>query len=345
MDDTLDIEALRQSIRDVLATEAASERVHRHYDSGEAFDASLRRNAQELGWASLGVSEANGGLGLGLPALAALYEELGRGPAPLPLEPTLIVAQALDAAAPGQGQDAALGAIVAGEKLAAFALDCTWQAGADGQVTGTVAHIVDGAAADLFLLCAADGKALLVERGAAGVNVEAHPAVDHTRSFATVTLAGARPVALDIDLPALLDHAALAIAADSMGGASEIFARTIEYLKTRVQFGKPIGSFQALKHRAADHQLRLKHASAVLSAAVGALGTARQSSLLALAKATCADVYATIADDAVQLHGGIGYTWEQDCHIFVKRARTSQMIYGDSLWWLDRAADLLVEAA
>jgi alkylation response protein AidB-like acyl-CoA dehydrogenase len=140
----------------------------------------------------------------------------------------------------------------------------------------------------------------------------------------------------------LIDHAALALACESNGAAQTIFDKTIEYMKTRTQFDKPIGSFQGLKHRVATHKVKMEASKAATRAAVQHVVTNDEGSKWAsIAKFSACDTYEAVAYDAVQLHGGIGYTWEHDCHLFLKRAKLNQQLFGDTQWHRDRTATLL----
>ncbi|MFV3075512.1 acyl-CoA dehydrogenase family protein [Niveispirillum fermenti] len=345
MSDAIDLAELRQEFRAVLDAETDAGRVRRHVHDGGAFDAALAATVAGLGWAGLGIAEADGGLGLGLPALAVLYEELGRGPACLPLPSTLLVADALKGA-PDAVRAQWLPLLASGEMFATLALDLDLPPG--DRITARVPHVLHGDAAGLYLLATTDGRHLLLPRQAAGVTVTPTPAVDRTRGMAVLDLHEAPVLAVPVDGSALCRHAALAVACDSIGGAEAILDKTIEYLKIRTQFGQPIGGFQALKHRVANHKLRLESARALVAMAVqvaGEDGGARSLGLAHLARAQAADAYVTIADDAVQLHGGIGFTWEHECHHYLKRAWLNRLLFGGEDAALDRAATLLTESA
>ena len=344
MSEAIDMEDLRTGIRDVLDAEASSERILRHYDGDASIAADLRRIAADLGWAALGVPESHGGLGLGLCGLAVLYEELGRGPAPLPLLPTMVVADVLARSGSADLQARWLPVLAGGATFAALAFDgrATFAA---GQVSGRFEHVVDAVGAALLLIPAGDGY-VLVEADQPGVAITPLPAVDRTRTLATITLTDATGATVAVDAEALATHAALGVAADCVGGAAAILAKTIAYLKVREQFGKPIGSFQALKHRIADHHLALELAQSLMATAIAAAdGGTDGHALAALARVTAAETYAAIADDAVQLHGGIGFTWEHDCHLYLKRARMNEMLYGNAERHLDSAAAHLMGQA
>ena len=347
MSDDIDLEELRASIRDVLDVEASGERVHRHYDSGAAFDPALAQTVAALGWTALALPERDGGLELGFGAAALLYEELGRGPAPIPMLPTLLSAEAIAKGGDDAQRAAWLPPFAGGEQFAAVVLDPpTGLTAQDDRLSGNCGLVADGAGASLFLVALDDQRAALIAAGAPGVAIERQPAIDRTRSLALLSLDGAQYESLPIDLDSLRAHASLAVACDSIGGAAAILERTIEYLKVRVQFGRPIGSFQALKHRIANHQLALEVARAMVTRVVALhAGGHGAAGIAALARVNATETYAAIADDAIQLHGGIGFTWEHDCHHYLKRARMNEMLHGNAETLLDRAAIALTGVA
>ena len=359
-----ELEALRNGIRDVLEREATRDRVQSFVAGGLTLDGPLWAKASELGWLALAIPEDHGGLGLDFAGLAILYEELGRFVAPLPLVGTMLVAEALATAGSPEQQALWLPRIAAGEVPASLAVHCPAAAGVSmarvgGMLTlsGHAGDLIEGAAARLLLIAAteADGtpRHILLEPEADGVDVVFEPTMDQTRHLAHVRLdntlipAGRLlPGSGEMLNEALLTHAALALACDAMGGAAAIFEQTVDYLKIREQFGKPIGSFQALKHRCADHKVALEASSAVAreAAAKRAAGAPDAALYAAMAKFYACDVYATIATDAVQLHGGIGFTWEHPCHLFLKRAKLSEALFGTAAAHADRAANLLLAA-
>jgi alkylation response protein AidB-like acyl-CoA dehydrogenase len=194
---------------------------------------------------------------------------------------------------------------------------------------------------------------LIVELAADDVAIQINKTADETRSFGTLVFEATR-IAADrilagttIGLPleiALANHAAIGIAADAAGGSEAVLDLTLEYLRTRQQFGRPIGSFQALKHRCANHKLAMVASSALLDEAVSVAASGGDARIEAsAAKAYASDVYAAVASDAVQLHGGIGFTWEYVCHLYLKRAKLDQAMFGSSGFHFDRVAAALVE--
>jgi len=363
-DDT-DLEALRTGIRDVLEREAACDRVQAFVAGGSPFHTELWASAAALGWPALPIAEAHGGLGLDFTALAVLYEELGRFVAPVPLVGSMLVAEALAQGGSPEQQAAWLPRIASGETPAALALDCAQSFGEvrltrNGSMltlSGHAGDLVEGGAAKLLLIGAAEADGtphyVLVEPEADGVSVVVERTADQTRHLAHADFKETQlPAARLLHGPArsladtLLSHAALALACDALGGAAAILDQTIEYLKIREQFGKPIGSFQALKHRCADHKVALESSGALVREAVAKQAAEAPDAPLfaAMAKFQACDTYAAIATDAVKLHGGIGFTWEHPCHLYLKRAKLNQALFGTCAAYADRAAELLMAA-
>lgn len=361
-------DALRDSVREVLGRESDSARLHHFVDGDRLLDEALWREAGALGWAALAVPEVFGGLALSAIETSAVFEEIGRALAPIPLLGSHLAVRALTLAGSAALQDAWLSRLATGELRAAAAAPfasrgapapLAKQVGDHVIVEGLVANVLQGGEADLIIFPArletGETKFLAVEPARDGAALQVERTQDRTRHLASLHLAGLR-LPLDrllnacpaSDLArALQAEADLALAADSVGGADVIFERTIDYLKTREQFGKPIGSFQALKHRCADHKVALA-ASAAVTREAGRLladGAASAPLMCALAKAYAGEIYAKVAEDAVQLHGGIGFTWEHDCHLFLKRAKLNQALFGTTAVAYDLAADLLLNAA
>ncbi|MBB3925844.1 alkylation response protein AidB-like acyl-CoA dehydrogenase [Sphingobium jiangsuense] len=356
MSGTIDIEELREAIRGVLSDRSGGA-IDIPGDEGRGLDRALWGEMAGLGWLGMIVPQAHGGLGLGLEHLAVLYEELGRELASVPVLPTMLAAAAIARHAGPETQARWLPALAAGGCLAAFALprDAPLPLlDARGALAGEVDHLLFADCAGLLALPVRAGEGqmalVLLPTDAAGVTVARRPLVDLTRSAGRVTLDGARVEdghllgLAEADWAALLDHAAMALACDAAGGAEALLERTVDYLCMREQFGRPIGSFQALKHRVADWKVRIeavkvlaRHAAALVEA-----GAADASAMASGAKAHGCDVYAAFAGDAVQLHGGIGFTWEHPCHLFLKRAKLSQQLFGGPAMHRDRVARLAI---
>jgi alkylation response protein AidB-like acyl-CoA dehydrogenase len=350
MTELLDLGELREAVRDVLANRRG-DTFDIPGDEGRGLDRALWTEMGQLGWLGLAIPEAHGGLDQGIAHLGVLYEELGRELASVPVLPTMLVAAAIAR----HGDDAArarwLPAIGVGDCLAAIALPGEGGEAslANEAVSGTLDHVAFGDVADLLAVPvrAGDATALaLVPADAPGLTVTQRPVVDLTRSMARVTLAAVQPAAvLTIDRAgwdALADHAAMALARDAVGASAALLERTVDYLKIREQFGRPIGSFQALKHRAADWKVKVEAATALArhtAALLDESGVA-VSATASEAKAYACDTFAALAGDAVQLHGGIGFTWEHPCHLFLKRAKLSQQLHGSATAHKERAARL-----
>lgn len=356
MSEIFDIVELRDAIRDVLG-DRAGEGVAIPGEEGRGLDRALWREMAGLGWLGLAIAEEHGGLGLGLSHLAVLYEELGRDLASVPVLPTMLAATAIAAGGKAEVQAQWLPRIVSGECLAAIKLPD--EAGIaelsiGNRVDGVVDHVIFADVATLLLIPVRTGfgtALALIDPSASGVAVTPRPIVDLTRTMGRIVLENVEvDPAMLLTLDArqwdmLADHAAMGLACDAVGGASVLLDRTVEYLKIREQFGRPIGSFQALKHRAADWKVKIeattalaRHAAALLEA-----GAANASAVASGAKAYACDIYAAFSGDAVQLHGGIGFTWEHPCHLFLKRAKLGQQLFGSSAAHKDRAAHFAFE--
>lgn len=364
MDETIDLGALREGIRDMLAVECPRELVVRHAQQGDGIDRALWAKAVKLGLTLTTIPEENGGLGLGLEAAALLHEEAGRAAAPLPLLSCTLAVECLIGSTSGAQRDqwlpriaeGAVIAIAAPTAIAATAVSIS-QSGNTIVLDGEVRDLLDGADADLALLTAKDAAGrtyrVMIDIAADGVVPSRETLWDRSRSLSHLAL---EKLALPADRAwltseetetTLVNHAAVALAADSLGGQEALLELTIEYLKTRQQFGRAIGSFQALKHRVADHSTRLEGGRWLYRSAVSALasgldfGPAEASS----AKAHLASDYAELGRDATQLHGGIGFTAEYPCHVYMKRALLNEQLFGSSAYHVDRAAATILAGA
>ncbi|NKZ12458.1 acyl-CoA/acyl-ACP dehydrogenase [Mycolicibacterium septicum DSM 44393] len=298
------------------------------------------------GWVGLDASEEAGGAGATFAEVAVICEELGRAAAATGyLGGAVLAIGALNALQPNESRDALLQAVVAGNTRAALALPgagepapfdlATTRLG--WRVHGRAAFVPDAAGARRLLLPArdADGVAVLVDVAAEapGLTVTEQPVLDETRSLATVTAEG---VEVDEDavwrfdgepeagLVALTERAALAVACDSLGVAQAMLDTTVSYTGVRRQFGRPIGSFQAVKHACADMLVRISVARQLVNAAI-----AEPTPLtVSMAKANATEAAVEVAGKAMQLHGGIGYTWESGVHVYLKRAALNRSLFG-----------------
>jgi alkylation response protein AidB-like acyl-CoA dehydrogenase len=318
---------LRAAVRDVAADRCTPARVREVIDNADAYDAELwSLVAGELGLVGIAVSEAGGGMGGSFVDAAVALEESGAALFPVPLLTSVVAAVALDRA----GASDVVGPVAAGERTAALVVAPDVTVG-DGSLTGTAHHVIDGHHADVLVVSTHDGL-FVVEASAA--TVVGAPSLDMTRWLATVTFDGA-PAQQIADADAAsrsVDLMRVALAVEVMGGARYCVNSTVDYLKTRVQFGKPIGSFQALQHRASDLAVDLESAaSTAYYAAWAAADSPEELPVVApLAKSVCADAAYRIASETIQMHGGIGFTWEHDAHLYFKRATATKALLGDS---------------
>lgn len=363
-------EQLRAAVRRFCAEHFDEPTVRRLMESDPPFDAKTwQRLGSELGVLGLSVPEADGGVGGTLVDQAVAVEELGATLACGPLFGTVFLAiPALVAASAGPVRNGVLEALVEGRRTAAFAvadragaLDQTVtvrasRAGDDWTLRGTVARVVDAGAADDLLVAAAsdDGLGLYaVEAAAPGVTRTALLVVDLTRPQATITLsdAHARLVAGPDEAPRVIQHAlqvgSALLAAEQVGAAQHMLDVAVQYAKQRVQFGRPIGSFQAVKHRLADVMVDLEHARSTAQHAVWALtdGSDDPALVASIAQATCSAAFCRIAADAIQTLGGIGFTWEHQAHLYFKRATTDAALLGTAEQHRARVADIVLDTA
>jgi alkylation response protein AidB-like acyl-CoA dehydrogenase len=343
--DQATLDALRESVAGVLTEQCGSTELHAFIDGKNALDRLLWDQAGCLGWLGLGIPEQFGGLGMGAPGLAILHGELGRQSAPGPYIATLSAAQTIVETGGDDIRQRWLPRLASGEISAAVpaALDGRSLRRSGASVSGTLRCL--GAADAALVLAPVDDDWMIIDL--AGAEVTVAPMWDRTRDVIDVHLKGASPVGV---LPeaagaraSLTRAMALAIAADSAGGARCITERTIAYMKTREQFGQPIAGFQALKHRAADLTTKLAVADEMVRHAVERTVTDEPDAELwaTLAKSEVTEACVFITTDCVQLHGGVGFTWDFDPHIFLKRARLNEVLIMANTALRDQAATAL----
>ena len=315
-------------------------------------DAALWRRGVELGWVGLGVPEDLGGADQGLVELCLVAEELGRAIAPGPVAESALVALAA-ARADSEEHRALASALVAGEVRASL--------GTHGSVTGTRLDdvvVLDGrltavqsASAVDWLLVAAeiDGSPTLVLVGAALAETRRLQTLDETRAWYEVTLADVRVPAFHVmaGVDWLLAAAAVLTAADALGAGERLLEMTVEHVKVREQFGRPLGSFQSVKHKAADMLASVKGARAATYYAAMALDAEATDGTLAasVAKAFTAEAMSSLAGEALQTHGGIGFTWEHDLHLYLRRLKVDEVLFGAPTEHYERIVSLLEPAS
>lgn len=340
-------EDLRSAVRALLADRSDAPSVIARTESDTPYDQQLWKTlATDIGAAGLLVPEKLGGLGATHREAAVVLEELGRAVTPAPYLTSAVVATSvLLALGPEDGPAAVLlGDLAAGRRTAALAVPFsaapaaghTAEVTADcGALTGTVRGVADAALADVLLIPAPTGL-YAVERAASGVTVEPLVPLDLTRPLAGITLDDATATLLAAPEAAgravrqgLLTGAGL-LASEQLGVAEWCLTETVRYTRERHQFNRPVGSFQALKHRMAELWLQVVSARAAARNAADALATGAADAALAVAvaQAYCSGVAVHAAEECVQLHAGIGMTWEHPAHLYLKRAKADSIAYG-----------------
>ena len=369
---TDDQDALQRSAREFLAAECPPARVRDVAKDGDGVPRDLYKQMGDLGWMSLLVPEKLGGLGLGALELALVAEELGRVAAPGPFLATQLVIAALVKGGSKAQQQAWLPRLMAGDTFAtvAYLEEADWQDPAGIQclakkshdgwtLNGSTTFVVEATGADLLLVAARTkaGKTgagislFLVERLQKGVTFGPIESLDITRRFAevrlkNVTVAKAALIGKEHDgwslLERLLDLACVGIAADSVGGAAKTLQMAVEYAAVREQFGRKIGSFQAVKHIAAEMAADVEPSRSLVWYAAWAWDHRPKESarMAAMAKASLGDIYSRTARRSVEIHGGIGFTWEFDLQLWFKRAHVSELLFGDPTFHRERYATL-----
>ena len=357
---------LRAGLRRFLNEKAPSSEVRRLMAGDEGNDPALwRQMAEQLGLQGLIVPEEYGGAGYGPVELGIVLEELGRALLPSPFFSAVALAgQALVASndevaqaryLPGIADGTTTATLAVGEADGSWNLErvttCAERADDGWTVTGVKSFVVDGHTADVLLIVARadDGLGLFAVDGSDPRVVRTRlDALDETRPLARVELstAPALRVAPPGDsstfLQRALDLAVVALAAEQVGGAQRCLEMAVEYAKVRVQFGRPIGSFQAIKHKCADMLLEVESArSAVYHASSVADDLEEFPVAAALVGSYCSKAYSHVSKENIQIHGGIGYTWEHDAHLYLKRAKSSELLFGAPSEHRVRLADLV----
>jgi alkylation response protein AidB-like acyl-CoA dehydrogenase len=350
-------QAIKATAHDFLASRFKSERIRDIAAGDSGFDADGWKEMAELGWTGLALPEEWGGQGLGTVELAVLFEEMGYALAPSPLLSNTVFGLALAAGGSDEQKERWLRSVAAGELRGTPALvdaggagePMEFAMGAEGGgedvvLNGVKTLVMDAASADLFLVATADGGRHVVASGAAGLTVVPEQSIDLTRRLSTVRFENVRPEATLIGsgrdyLPVFL-RACVAIAAESTGVAQRALEKSVAYAKDRQQFGRPIGAYQAVSHRCAQMLLETENSRSAVYGAAWAADAEPASLPLAAsaAKAYASDAGWRVPDAAIQVHGGIGFTWEHDLHFFLKRGRANAASFGDAKWHRERVA-------
>jgi len=359
-------EELRESARGFLAEFSGSEQVRHAAESELGYDPELwGQLGAELGWTSVVIPEQYGGLGLSYVELVALLEVMGSNLLCSPFFASVCLGgnALLVGGSEEQKQEhlpgiaegltrATLASTEAGGRWDAAGIEAVARSdGGDFVLNGVKKFVVDGHCADLLIVAARSegssgeaGVSLFVVPGEApGVERRALPTMDQTRRQAEITLRDVRIPASALmgeegagwgPLKKALELAAVALSAEQVGGAQRCLDMAVEYAKEREQFGRPIGSFQAIKHKCADMMVRVESArsAAYYAGCVIAEESDELSTVASLAKAYASDAYFQCAADSLQIHGGVGFTWEYDVHLYFKRAKSSEILLGDAAY-------------
>ncbi|MFT7652707.1 MAG: alkylation response protein AidB-like acyl-CoA dehydrogenase [Candidatus Azotimanducaceae bacterium] len=353
--------ALRESVHRLLTDESSEAAVRATMETDAGYDPELWRKLGEMGVLGLVVDESHGGSGVGPMELEVVMEEVGAALLCSPLLASgVVAAELLRGLGDADLNEQLLPEIAAGTAIVTAAItgsSGSWTADGvtvsaeqiDGkwQLNGEASYVLHGQNANVLLVLANDGQGLtafVVDMPALGVAVNPLQTFDHTLRMASITFEGvgarrvnaAMPVWAAVDQA--LDLALVALAGEQAGGAQKVLEFTVEYAKTRIQFGRQIGSFQAIKHMAAD--LLLETESAISAARDAARRLAEQSDksseAVSLAAFACADAFVKTAADGIQMHGGIAFTWEHPAHLYLKRARADAQLFGTPAYHRER---------
>lgn len=353
-------EMLRESARGLLEKECPSTTVRRLIEDERGYDAALWRKMAGLGWTGLTIPEVHGGASLSYVDLVLVLEEMGRVLLPSPFIWTAMVAEALKIAGSEAQRAALLPKIAAGELIATVAwMEPSGRWGADGiamparkrgsgfTLDGVKLFVNDAHIADYLLVATRTGgkgiTLLAIETNRAGLTITPLKTMDSTRRLSEVKFDGVKAGAGDVvgvagdgwkTLAEIIDKGKVMIAAEMMGGAQKVLDLTVDYAKVRVQFGRPIGSFQAVQHKCANMMIDVEGAKSAVYYAAWAVsnGVAEAPLAAALAKAAASDAYRRVSADGIQVHGGIGFTWDHDMHLYFKRAKSSEFTFGDAAY-------------
>jgi alkylation response protein AidB-like acyl-CoA dehydrogenase len=360
-------ELLRSEVRKFLDESCPLEQVRKITEngSGPGFSPDLWRHIAELGWLGLTIPELHGGAGLGWVDLVVVLEETGRSLFPSPLVSTTLAAHAIRRFGSARQQAAWLPALADGSAIGTVALLeedgapapegvhlAGRAAGKSLTLTGEKLFVGDAAAADLIVVAFRKGKSketglVVVERGTKGFTAKDLPGIDLTKRLGRVSLDAVK-VGRDAVLPKgnaaaishLLDVGALAVTAEAVGAAEAALRLTVDYTKQRIQFGRPIATFQAVKHPLAEAYVDTQSFQSLVYYAAWCVDQGHKDLPLAVsrAKAYASEALPKLGIDVIQLHGGIGYTWEYDAHLYLKRAKWLRPAFGDTDWHYERVA-------
>ena len=364
---TAEQEELRGVIRDFLKRYSSEAQLRKQIDGDPGFDpAAWRTAAEQIGMQGLAIPEELGGAGFGFDELAVVLEETGRTLFTGPLLPSVVLAstvllrsgddQACRRYLPGIADGSTIATVAVSEDAALWresdiSVSATVE-GADWVLDGTKPFVLSGAEAALILVAARTPRGVsvfAVDAAASGLTIQQQPVMDLTRRLASLTFDRCPAALVGGDgagwaaLEATFDSAIVALACEQVGGAAAVLDATVAYLKVREQFGRPIGSFQAIKHRCADMLVELESARSAAAYASTAVAAGAEDAAVAasIAKVYCSQAFYHIAAESIQMHGGIGFTWEHPAHLYFKRAKSSEVLFGSPSAHRERIARLI----
>lgn len=348
---------LKDNTRKFFAGECPMETVRRLMDTDTAFDEGLWTKMAEQGYTGIIFPEEYGGVGLGKVELILLMEEAGRALLPGPLFSTVALAgAAIDATASPEQKKKYLEPIATGEARSTVAVlegNASWEAGdlrttaVNGRITGEKLFVPDAKVANFIVVAARDGV-FVVDAKSPGITVQPMNVMDLTRKVYSLRFLNtpAERIGGVAELARPLDIAATALVAEMVGGMQRTLDITVEYAKMRKQFGNPIGMYQAVQHQCADMYLETESARSAAYYAAWALQQNAPDAAIAvsIAKMYASDAARTVGNRGIQVHGGMGFTWENDLHLYYKRAKASETAFGDSTYHRERIARLVIDA-
>jgi alkylation response protein AidB-like acyl-CoA dehydrogenase len=350
-------EFLKNSARKFFAGECPSAEMRRLMETDTAYDATLWAKLTDQGYTGIIFPEAYGGVGLGKVELMLLMEEAGRALLSGPFFSTVVLAgSVLDAVGTPAHKEKYLAPICRGEARSTVAIleasaswnprDIQLNAG-NGKLTGAKLFVPDAAVADFLIVVARNGV-FVVDSKARGLKISPMAGMDLTRKLYVVefTNTPAEELGTGANLPRAFDIATAALAAELVGGMQRTLDVTVEYAKTRKQFGKPIGIFQAVQHQCADMYLETESSRSAVYYAGWALeeNLPDAPTAVSIAKMYCSDAARTVGNRGIQIHGGMGFTWENDLHLYYRRAKASETAFGDATFHRERIASMVIDS-
>jgi alkylation response protein AidB-like acyl-CoA dehydrogenase len=350
-------EFLKDSARKFFAGECPSAEMRRLMETETGYDAALWSKLTDQGYTGIIYSEEYDGVGLGKVELMLLMEEAGRALLPGPFFSTVVLAGAvLDAVGSAAHKKKYLASICRGEARATVAIlesSASWDlrdvqlTSVNGKLTGEKLFVSDAGVADFILVVARNGV-FIVDAKAKGLKISPMLGMDLTRKLYVVEFKDtpAELLGPTTNLPRALDIASAALAAELVGGMQRTLDLTVEYAKTRKQFGKLIGMFQAVQHQCADMYLETESSRSAVYYAGWALeeNAPDGSTAVSIAKMYASDAARTVGNRGIQIHGGMGFTWENDLHLYYRRAKASENAFGDATFHRERIASLVIDA-